>query len=99
MRGAGVCLYRTAGLRHHREMRRSLFVGSSCLVWLAMLPSVASASDIVEVLPLTDRIVMVHFDDGKVTLAKPGQSGAAGDVVTVDALDRTLASSAQSYKV
>ena len=64
-----------------------------------MLPSVASASDIVEVLPLTDRIVMVHFDDGKVTLAKPGQSGAAGDVVTVDALDRTLASSAQSYKV
>lgn len=80
-------------------MRRSLLLAAGCFGALLSLPAVARASEIVEVLPLTDSIVMVHFDDGKVTLAKPGQNAQSGDVVTVNPLDRTRASTADAYKI
>ena len=58
----------------------------------------ASASQLVEVLPLTDHVLMVHFDDGSVTLAQPGQDVHA-DVVDVAPIDRSAASSAGSYSI
>ena len=78
---------------------RRFFVGATCTAFTVALPLAARASEIVEVLPLTDQIVMVHFDDGKVTLAKPGQVAASGDIVTVSALDRARASNADSYSI
>ena len=58
----------------------------------------AMASELVEVLPLTDQILMVHFDDGSVTLAALGQD-LHSDVVTVAPLDRTAASRPASYAI
>src|SRR6185503_3925349 len=58
----------------------------------------ASASQLVEVLPLTDHVLMVHFDDGSVTLAQPGQDVHA-DVVDVAPIDRSAASAAGSYSI
>lgn len=56
------------------------------------------ASELVEVLPLTDQILMVHFDDGSVTLASLGQETHA-DIVTVAPLDRTAAANPASYSI
>lgn len=58
----------------------------------------ARASELVEVLPVTDSILMLHFDDGSVTLAAPGQSTNA-DVVQVSPLDLTQASAAATFRV
>ena len=65
---------------------------------LALAPAAASASQLVEVLPLTDKILMLHFDDGSVTLAALG-ADSHSDVVNVAPLDRTLASSASAYQL
>jgi uncharacterized membrane protein YgcG len=58
----------------------------------------ASASDVVEVLPLTDRILMLHFDDGAVQIHKLGQPNAA-DLAVVDPLDETAAAASSSYSI
>lgn len=58
----------------------------------------AEAAQLVEVLPLTDRVLMVHFDDGSVTLPAPGQSTRSG-VVTVAPIDRAKASSKDTYRI
>jgi endoglucanase len=77
------------------------FIGqcSLALACCALLPTAhTQASQLVEVLPLTDQILMVHFDDGSVALAAPGQSTNA-DIVTVAPLDRTAAMSTSSYHI
>lgn len=64
-----------------------------------LVASRARAAELVEVLPLTDQILMVHFDDGRVTIAKPGEKAQAGDIVTVSPLDAARASSADAYQL
>lgn len=56
------------------------------------------ASDIVEVLPLTDRIIMVHFDDGKVIHHKLGENRNS-DVLKSSPLDVSRAGTATCYNV
>jgi endoglucanase len=56
------------------------------------------ASDLVEFLPLTDSILMVHFDDGHVVYHKVGQA-RDNEQVVVDPLDTAAASKAVSYSI
>jgi len=65
------------------------------LFFLAQAP-VVSASDIVEVLPLTDQILLVHFDDGNVIYHKLGESRNS-DVLVSDPLNLADAMAAASY--
>jgi hypothetical protein len=58
----------------------------------------ANASDVVEVLPLTDRILMVHLDDGYVIHHKRGQKRSDERVVAVP-LDVAAASRAATYAI
>ena len=78
----------------HSQRAAAVFI-ACCASALAVS---SEASEIVEVLPLTEQILMIHFDDGSVTLASPGQNVHA-DVVTVAPLDRTAASSPASYHI
>ena len=71
-------------------MRRHL-----TLMLLAAAPT-ARASDLVEALPLTDRIVMLHFDDGRVEHHRRGEPRSAEKVVA-DPLDAGLASKPATY--
>lgn len=57
-----------------------------------------SASDLVEVMPLTDRVVLLHFDDGTATYHKRGESRET-ESVTVDPLDVTSASLPATYSI
>ncbi len=61
---------------------------------LALRPT--QASDIVEVLPLTDRIIMVHFDDGYVNHHQRGQK-RSDETVILDALITANAMQAGRY--
>ncbi|MDD6209727.1 MAG: fibronectin type III domain-containing protein [Bacteroidales bacterium] len=60
------------------------------------LPGTVNASDITEVLPLTDQILMVHFDDGTVTHHKLGESRDS-DVLSADTLNCADAVNVSSY--
>src|SRR5512133_3488626 len=51
------------------------------IVLLLMLDLRAVASDIVEVLPLTNKILMLHFDDGYAIYHKKGQARSNERVV------------------
>jgi MYXO-CTERM domain-containing protein len=82
-------------LRRPRSLRHATLLAVSA----TLATSAAHASDIVEVLPLTDHILMVHFDDGSVTLAANGQDPHSGDRVMVAPLDTTRASTASSYQL
>lgn len=59
---------------------------------------VAWGSDLVEVLPLTDRVLMLHFDDGHVEHHKLGRPRHEESVV-VDPLDVEVASRPQNYQI
>ena len=67
------------------------------LFFLAQAP-VTSASDIVEVLPLTDQILLVHFDDGHVIHHKFGESRNS-DVLVSDPLNLVDAMKPASYSL
>lgn len=71
-----------------------------CLAALVVLFSCvyAKASDVVEVRPLTNQIIMVHFDDGYATYHKMGQK-RSNETVTVIPLDQSKASLAASYSI
>ena len=56
------------------------------------------ASEVVDVLPLTDRIVMVHFDDGHVVHHQRGQARSDEQVI-VSPLDADAASRPESYRI
>ena len=58
--------------------------------------SVVSASDIVDVLPLTDQILIVHFDDGHVVHHKFGESRDS-DVLVSDPLNLVDAMKPAAY--
>ena len=71
---------------------------------LAMLSAVllivqsVRASEIADVLPLTDRVVMLHFNDGYVIHHKDGQP-RVDEKVVVNPLDTAAASRAASYQI
>ena len=68
------------------------------LLALALLPAATEASNLLEVSPLTDRIVLLHFKDGHVDYHKRGQK-RTDDRITVDPLDVAAAGKASSYAV
>ena len=65
---------------------------------IALMASFAAASDLVEIQPLTDRIVMLHFNDGHVQHHQRGQP-RSDEKVFVDPLDVVAAAQVQSYTV
>ena len=67
------------------------------LLGSAICPT-TQASDIIEVLPLTDRIIMVHFDDGKVIHHKLGENRNS-DVLKSSPLDVSRAGTATCYTI
>ena len=67
-------------------------------VALAALASPAVASDVVDVRPLTDRVILVHFDDGHVEHPGLGEPRSQATVV-VDPLDVDAASRPGSYSI
>ena len=86
------------GLMRSKRKRSSKWCCLTVAGCALLLSGRAFASELVEVLPLTDQILMVHFDDGSVTLAALGQDTHA-DEVSVAPLDRTAASSTASYRI
>ncbi|CAN5522119.1 hypothetical protein BH11ARM2_BH11ARM2_23720 [soil metagenome] len=63
-----------------------------------LLTSLAPASDLVEVSPLTDRAILLHFDDGSVIHHKRGQK-RGDEIVVTDPLDVGAASKPASYRI
>ncbi len=58
----------------------------------------ARASEVVEVLPLTDRVLMLHFDDGYVVHHQRGAPRSEEKVV-VEPLDMAAAARPESYRI
>ena len=67
-----------------------------CLALLA--PQIALPATIVDVLPLTDRIVVVHFDEGWVIHSVAGQPWGPENVV-VSVLNTNTAAQTNSYQI
>jgi endoglucanase len=67
-------------------------------VILALVSFGASASELLEVMPLTDGIIMIHFRDGHVIHHQRGQS-RSDEKVVVDPLDTAAASTVSSYSI
>jgi hypothetical protein len=65
---------------------------------IALLAPSATASDLVEVQPLTDRIVMLHLNDGYVQHHLRGQPRSEEKVIT-DPLDIAAASRPERYSI
>ncbi len=80
------------------EGRVNVLVRMGVLCALVLVAPSAGASDVVDVLPLTDRVVMVHFDDGYVIHHKDGQPRSE-ETVVVDPLDTAAASQPGSYSI
>ena len=68
-----------------------------CLGTLAA-PLLASAASVLEVLPLTDRVVMVHFGEGRVIHSQAGQPWGPESVL-VSVLNTNTASQTNSYQI
>ncbi|HWH69255.1 MAG TPA: cellulase N-terminal Ig-like domain-containing protein, partial [Candidatus Sulfotelmatobacter sp.] len=68
------------------------------LASLLCLASAVPAAELLEALPLTDRIVMLHFNEGHVIHHQRGQSRSEEKVV-VSPLDTTSASRTPSYSI
>ncbi|MBC7808044.1 MAG: hypothetical protein H7145_18090, partial [Akkermansiaceae bacterium] len=68
------------------------------LMWLTVCGPGANATELVAVQPLTDRILMLHFDDGYVEHHRKGQPRSAEKVVTVP-LDVDRAALPRSYRI
>jgi endoglucanase len=67
----------------------------AALVWLSCT---THACELVEALPLTERIVMLHFNDGHVIHHRRGQ-GRSDEKVIVSPLDTATASTTSSYSI
>ena len=76
-------------------MKTRLFV---CLLFVAVAPGLAQASQLVDLLPLTDRVLLLHFDDGYVVHHTRGQK-RSDETVIVSPLDTTAASRPTSYEI
>jgi endoglucanase len=71
------------------------------LFWVCVvlcLATCARASELVELLPLTDQIILLHFNDGHVIHHQRGQSRSDEKVLT-NPLDTAAASSTQTYTI
>lgn len=71
------------------------------MFWVCVVLCIASfarASELLEVLPLTDQIIMLHFNDGQVIHHQRGQSRSDEEVVT-DPLDAVAASNTETYTI
>jgi hypothetical protein len=68
------------------------------LVSATVASSVAWSTTITQVLPLTDRILMVHFDDGQVSHSQAGQPWGQ-ETVLASPLNTITASSTNSYRI
>ena len=70
-----------------------------CVVLLAMLPATLQAFDLVEVLPLTERITMVHIQEGHAVHHTKGQKRTDGEKVVLTILDAGAACRADAWTV
>ncbi|MBC8134567.1 MAG: hypothetical protein H8F28_01600, partial [Fibrella sp.] len=77
---------------------RLLLPAVAALIPLAVCIRSANATELVAVQPLTDRILMLHFDDGYVEHHRKGQPRSAEKVVTVP-LDVDRAALPRSYRI
>jgi len=73
-------------------MKKSLLL----IVFLMSLEFIAKASDLVEILPLTNQILMLHFDDGYAVYHKKGQT-RSNESVVVEMLNTTEAVKPLNY--
>ncbi len=81
--------------RHRSHLRHG--VGALAAVAIVAAQGVAArASDLVAVQPLTERILMLHFDDGRVEHHRRGTPRSAEKVI-VDPLDTAAATRATTY--
>jgi endoglucanase len=71
---------------------------AQALLLLTWFPSPVRGADLVEVLPLTDRILMLHFNEGHVEHHLRGHS-RSDERVIIDPLDMARASAASSYSI
>ena len=76
----------------------AVFVGPSIFAAAILLARAAPGTEVVEVQPLDDRILMLHFRDGHVVHHGRGQSRSEERVVT-SPLDTAAASRPESYEV
>lgn len=72
----------------------------SALFWLSLLAScaVSHATELKEVLPLTDRILMLHFDEGRVIHHQRGEP-RSNEQVLISPLDTNAAAALSTYSV
>ena len=68
------------------------------LVFVAVGPGLTRGSELADVLPLTDRVLLLHFDDGYVVHHTRGQR-RSDEKVVVSPLDTTAASRPASYAI
>ena len=71
---------------------------NSLIIALLLIASLAQASDVIGVRPLTDKIIMVHFDDGFATYHKAGES-RGNESVTIQPLNMNLADELTTYSI
>lgn len=81
--------------RYHYHFRRRIWWAAALA---AAAPGVAGASDLVSVQPLTDQILMLHFDDGRVEHHKRG-TPRSDEKVIVDPLNTAVATQLATYAV
>ena len=67
-------------------------------VMVVVMPCIAAAADVADVLPVNDRILMVHFKEGHVEYHRRGEPRGA-DVVQIAPLDVAAASAIQGYRL
>ena len=82
----------------HSITRHSLFIPLIIVTALAVFPGILRASELVDVRPLTDGIVMLHFDDGHVVHHRRGQPRSQ-EQVFVTPLDVTAANNVTSFSI
>ena len=68
------------------------------LAAILALAACAACAELVDILPLTDRIVMLHFNEGRVIHHQRGQSRSEEQVI-IASLDVELATKATSYTI
>lgn len=77
-------------------MKRTILPG---LVLFAALPAAARAFDLVEALPLTERILMVHIKEGHAVHHQKGQKRTEGEKIILTQLDTASACRAEAWMV
>jgi endoglucanase len=89
----------SCSMRRRLSMRnsRSIAVITFFITALFALPA-AAGPDLVDVLPLTDRIIMLHFDEGRVVHHRRGMA-RSDERVVASPLDTAAASRPETYRV